>query len=566
MGQTFSRQAGGGAEGVVDEPAANEVNVAAAEDLLLLAQAPVVNPLPGLAPAADPSDPSSPASTSSSDSKRSKRKRHLTSTEEEEEDIDLVLNTPTRKKLKTTSRYIYETLFLGSQQWDVVVEAMGKEWKLHKHYLLQSAYFSSMFSGSWEESGQSRVRIMIADPNVTTEALNVAFGSLYEDEINVEPGKVIPILAAATLLQLDGLIRQCSNIMTETINFKTAVTFHEAAGMYGITDIEKKCLHWLQVNMLCHLPEHPDSLRDVPIPLMCDVIDSSDLFVMQTEFSVYVLLRLWLFLIKHPHWNGNATDAVVASHRFFLKRAKENPNTSYLETSEGQPYVEVFKKLRFNHLVNHHMDMETQVIDRIIPESWMWRVYRNQWQTLLKIDQGMDKGPQEIDGIDFDKNCLRCGRTLTTGGQQHMWRWTGFNMGLDLIVTFDNFTLTLKRNHSSTSTNEHEAMLSMQKKRKLYYKVNVAALNDQKQTTYMARTGLHSASLNKNGHHMLLKLDKEKATFPLLLSFNFLVTTPTAATSDGGEEVPIEEVQAQAAEPVGDANVVAPAAAAGGAD
>ena len=27
---------------------------------------------------------------------------------------------------------------------------------------------------------------------------------------------------------------------------------------------------------------------------------------------------------------------------------------------------------------------------------------------------------------------------------QHMWRWTGFNSGLDLIVTYDSFKLTLK--------------------------------------------------------------------------------------------------------------------------
>ena len=25
-----------------------------------------------------------------------------------------------------------------------------------------------------------------------------------------------------------------------------------------------------------------------------------------------------------------------------------------------------------------------------------------------------------------------------------MWRWTGFNSGLDLIVTYDSFKLTLK--------------------------------------------------------------------------------------------------------------------------
>ena len=42
-----------------------------------------------------------------------------------------------------------------------------------------------------------------------------------------------------------------------------------------------------------------------------------------------------------------------------------------------------------------------------------------------------------------------------------MWRWTGFNMGLDLIVTFDDWHLSIKRSlNSSGSANEHEAVLS----------------------------------------------------------------------------------------------------------
>ena len=158
---------------------------------------------------------------------------------------------------------------------------------------------------------------MICDPNITRESLHLAFGSLYEDEITVEPANVVPILAAAILLQLDGLIDQCDNIMRETINFKTVVAFHEVSGVYGMTKLREDCLAWLRINMLCHFPEHPEALRDVPKSLMTEVISSSDLFVMQTEFSVYVLLRLWLFLVRHEDWSGSATDAVVASHRYF---------------------------------------------------------------------------------------------------------------------------------------------------------------------------------------------------------------------------------------------------------
>ena len=44
----------------------------------------------------------------------------------------------------------------------------------------------------------------------------------------------------------------------------------------------------------------------------------------------------------------------------FQDKAKENSPLSYLETAEGEEYKEVFKKLRLNHLINHHMDVETQ--------------------------------------------------------------------------------------------------------------------------------------------------------------------------------------------------------------
>ena len=65
--------------------------------------------------------------------------------------------------------------------------------------------------------------------------------------------------------------------------------------------------------------------------------------------------------------------------------------------------------------------------------------------------------------------------------QQLMWRWTGFAMGVDLIATFDNLSLSIKRNHHTSSANEHEALLSNHRFRNVFYKVSVVSLNEQKQ-------------------------------------------------------------------------------------
>ena len=48
-----------------------------------------------------------------------------------------------------------------------------------------------------------KIDIHIVDPNIDLNALHTSLGSLYQDEITVEPAEVIPILAAANLFQVN---------------------------------------------------------------------------------------------------------------------------------------------------------------------------------------------------------------------------------------------------------------------------------------------------------------------------------------------------------------------------
>lgn len=52
---------------------------------------------------------------------------------------------PSRKKMKSTSNYIYNALFVNGENSDICVRALNREWHLHKLYLCQSPYFESMF-------------------------------------------------------------------------------------------------------------------------------------------------------------------------------------------------------------------------------------------------------------------------------------------------------------------------------------------------------------------------------------------------------------------------------------
>ena len=73
-------------------------------------------------------------------------------------------------------------------------------------------------------------------------ALDIAFGSLYSDEVDIIilRDHVIPTLAAARLLDLSGLLRMCEDVMTETLSASTVCGYYDAAARYGLMKVESK--------------------------------------------------------------------------------------------------------------------------------------------------------------------------------------------------------------------------------------------------------------------------------------------------------------------------------------
>ena len=71
----------------------------------------------------------------------------------------------------------------------------------------------------------------------------------------------------------------------------------------------------------------PEWLKKVPLALMETLIESPHLFVLPSEVSVYVLLKQ--FLVFHPDWKGDATNAVLMSTMFFKVKSLDSnyPNT-----------------------------------------------------------------------------------------------------------------------------------------------------------------------------------------------------------------------------------------------
>jgi hypothetical protein len=70
--------------------------------------------------------------------------------------------------------------------------------------------------------------------------------------------------------------------------------------------------------------------------------------------------------------------------KFLSASGSGEEEETFLESGEAAPFLGVFRNIRLPHLVNHHMDVEILVSDRIIPNSWMTSIYYTRWMTLLR--------------------------------------------------------------------------------------------------------------------------------------------------------------------------------------
>ncbi|XP_021230704.1 germ cell-less protein-like 1 isoform X1 [Numida meleagris] len=430
-------------------------------------------------------------------------------------------NAPRRKKLKSTSTYIYQTLFLNGENSDIKICALGEEWNLHRVYLRQSGYFCSMFSGSWKESGMDTIELEIPDQNIDIEALQVAFGSLYRDDVLIKPGRVVALLAAACMLQLDGLILQCGETMKETISAKTVCSYYNSAGMYGLDSVKKRCLEWLLNNLMTH--QSVELLRELSINLMKQLISSSNLFVMQVEMDLYTALKKWMFLQLVPSWNGPLKQLLAQADAWFAERRRElEGNVAFLDMEQGAAFRPVFAHLRLQYIISDLASARIIERDALIPSEWLFSVYKQQWFAMLRAEQDNDTGPQEINKEELEGSSMRCGRKLAQDGD-YCWRWTGFNFGFDLLITYTNRYIIFKRN---TLNQPCSGSVSLQPRRSIAFRLRLASFDSSGKIICSRTTGYQILTLEKDQELVVMNLDSRLLVFPLYVCCNFLYTSP----------------------------------------
>ncbi|XP_054445321.1 germ cell-less protein-like 1 [Pteronotus mesoamericanus] len=421
------------------------------------------------------------------------------------------------KKVKITSEYAYQTLFLNGETSDVKIRALGKVWCLHKMFLCQSGYFAIMFRGSWEGSHSDIIDLEINDQNIDAESLHFVLGSLYRDEYVIrEPLQVLGVLATACLLQVEDLIWQCEETMNETINVKTVCGYYAAAETYGLESVKTGCFEWLLHNLMTH--PSVELYKELRIDLMSLLISSSNLLVMQKEIDVYTTLKEWMFLRLNPAWKGSMKELLVNANDWFSRRRECVGHIAFLETERGIAFQSVFKNLRFQHITCDLASARVIEQDALIPSEWLSHVYKQQWFTLLRAQQCGEIGPRYINGTELEEHSMRCGKMIVKDGK-YSWKWSGFNFGFPLHVIFTSHYVIFKQN---TFPQPCDGSDCLQPRRNVAFRLTLLYFNSSGEISFRKTTGYKILTFQMDEEQMVMKLDSRALRFPLYIFCNFL--------------------------------------------
>ena len=99
----------------------------------------------------------------------------------------------------------------------------------------------------------------------------------------------------------------------------------------------------------------------------------------------------------------------------------EKKEECVLDLPAFQKYVNIFRKIRLQHIITDLGSLNVLYTDRIIPQDWIEPYYFKSWLNTIYIDQDQLSHEFEINPAEFDLECARFGRILN--GELATWRW-----------------------------------------------------------------------------------------------------------------------------------------------
>ncbi|KAJ9537291.1 hypothetical protein OSB04_030024 [Centaurea solstitialis] len=216
---------------------------------------------------------------------------------------------------------------------DVVVQAMGATYHLHRLILSRSSYFRNMLHGPWKDANAPVLTLHVDDNNVNRDAIAIALAYLYGNHPKLDDSNAFRVLAAASFLDLQDLCSICTDfIISElwTTNFLAYQVFAEGQD-YGIHGERVRSACW---GYLCQsgAMELKEVLPKLSFQTLHALLTSDELWVpneeKRFELALYILLAKGAFNKADPPEQGGCISAMgrnTNTHSDFSKAKGKNP-------------------------------------------------------------------------------------------------------------------------------------------------------------------------------------------------------------------------------------------------
>ncbi|GER33340.1 BTB/POZ domain-containing protein [Striga asiatica] len=228
---------------------------------------------------------------------------------------------------------------------DVVLNAMGSTYHLHRLLLSRSSYFRNMLQGPWKEAKSPVLTLHVDDKNVNSEAMEMALAYLYGHYPKLNDDNAFRVLAAASFLDLQDLCAICTDFIIAELwssNFLTFQVFAESQD-YGTHGERVRNACW---GYLCQSgsKELKEVLPKLSSQTLLALLTSDELWVPSEEKRFE--LALCTLLAKGAHGKtenheqrGSSCEVVASAYsgssRGSKKHSTDESRNSSLETERG---------------------------------------------------------------------------------------------------------------------------------------------------------------------------------------------------------------------------------------
>nr|KAI8770129.1 BTB/POZ domain-containing protein 16-like [Biomphalaria glabrata] len=381
----------------------------------------------------------------------------------------------------------------------------------------QCSTYLDLPHSSVEGSQVIEISMDIDDPLVSQRGLGIALSCLYADDLPISAQDLASVLAAASVLKFDELVKRCERMMLTSITYKTVCQFHKAASKYNLEAVALACECWLELNLIPKLSMHIE-LADLDSQLLEKILNSNRLFTIN-ELSVFKTLCTWLFLELNPQVQMMPPYTTVIT--YFNSLPKHCP---FLEAEEGIMYQPLFVSLRLHGIMDSN-DIQNMLLMNILPYRWIVDMLSQQHKSLCS-------GGDMMGLRAFHKTAIRQGIVVEgdTKNYSEILSLYGFFFELKVMkqdVETPGYVIyfqRLKPNDSAVGLkNFDRSTFSMRSERVVKYSITVQYLLDSVQ--HIHSTGVHAMSfglLEKTCRSQVLSVDMPPDT-PMFVTFAVLL-------------------------------------------